>query len=63
MEKKIMFYVRFVGDRATFGVSVIASDEDHARRVAELYFFDEYGFDLSLCRWEEIEIEEDGELV
>ena len=53
------FYVRFVGDRATFGVSVVAEDDDHARRVAELYFFDEYDLDLSLARWVDVEIEEE----
>ena len=63
MEMEKMFFVRFVGDRAIFGVSVIAEDEDHARRVAELYFFDEYGFDLSLLRWVDVEIELEGEFV
>lgn len=58
-----MFFVRFVGDRAVFGVSVIANDEWQARRSAELYFFEEYGFDLSLLRWVDVDVELEGEFV
>jgi hypothetical protein len=53
------FYVRFTDERAMFGASVIATDDWHARRVAEVYFHTTYGFDLSLCDWVEVEIEEE----
>ncbi len=55
---EFLFNVRFVGNTTSFGASVYAEDADHARRVAELVFFDEYGFDLSLLRWVDVDVEE-----
>lgn len=53
-----LFNVRFVGERAVFSVSVDAVDDWQARRKAELYFSDGFGFDLGVLRWVDVEIEE-----
>ena len=61
MEK--MFLVKFVGEQAVFSVSVIADDDWQARRKAEIHLADGFGFDVSLMRWHDVEIIEEGVFV
>jgi hypothetical protein len=56
-----MFLCKFVADFFVLSVSVVADDDWQARRVAEIMLADEYGLDISLVRWNDVEVTLEGE--
>ena len=55
------FLVKFVADYFVLSVPVMADDDWQARRVAEIMLADEYGLDISLIRWVDVEVTKEGE--
>jgi hypothetical protein len=55
------YLVKFVADLFVLSVPMLADSSWQARRKAEIMLSDDYGIDISLVRWVDVEVTKEGE--